>query len=269
MTAHALFRFTGPDQSQLACIDKGDGWSVQHHDEFVAANGGGDNAAWLWNKLPYAPKPMEDYPELEAALAKIREYLAEQRPVRDKIASLKSQGILADEGELLGKIAEIHDRLVSMYLAKAGKLFATIHRAAEPVAVAVTAPADGAVEKPDPKTECVEMVTVIVDRMLPDELTDRLSPDDAQNLTREMIRFAFEPHGRLRERARRDPHRLVELVGLATLPAVAKGRRHNVARILVEMLEHANLVGFDAELGDGQNWPRLRARVRRGGMLVS
>ncbi len=127
---------------------------------------------------------MNDYPELVAVLEKVREYLGEEQPVYDKIASLRSRGVLADEGELLEKIVEIHDRIISMYLAKASKLFTTLHRPKEPVIVAITAPDEGAADKPDPKTECAEMVTVIVDRMLPDELTNRLSPGRCAKISR-------------------------------------------------------------------------------------
>ena len=268
MTAHALFRFTGPEQSPLVCVEKGHGWAVQTYDGFVAANGGEENAIRLWDALPCVQKPMDDDPELEAALEKVREYLAEERPVRDKIASLKSRGVLADEAELLGKIAEIHGRLISMYLGKASKLFAKLHSVAEPVAAVVTTTAEGLADKPDPKTECTASLAAMIDHALPEELTAQLSADEAQNPTREMIRSVFEPRGRLRERARRDPHRMVELVGLATLPAIAKGRRHNVAPLLIEMLEHAKLVGFEVELAEADNWPRLRARARRG-MTVS
>jgi hypothetical protein len=268
MTARVLFRFTGPGKSQLACVAKDDGWTVQSHADFLAAHGGGATASFLWDRLPYVPKPMDDYPELEAALEKVREYLKDERPVRDKIASYRSQGILADESELLGKIAELHERLVSMYLAKASKLFGvrSLAKAAEPSAAAGVTPDGDAADRPDLKNECVAMVAAIVDRALPKELTDRLSPAETRNLADEMIRNVFEPKGRLRERARRDSHKLAEMVGLAALPAVAKGRRHHIAPMLVEMLEYANLVGFEPDLGEA-DWPRLRARARRGIIL--
>src|SRR6185312_7842794 len=139
MTARALFRFTGPDKSQLACLDKGGAWVAQSHADFLATNGGDATAARLWDGLPYVPKPMDDFPEMEAALEKAREYLGEERPVRDRIAAYRSRGILADEAELLGRIADIHGRLASMYLAKAAKVFRQHHRSREtesPVAAA-------------------------------------------------------------------------------------------------------------------------------------
>jgi len=270
MTARALFRFTGPDKSQLACLDKGGAWVAQSHADFLATNGGDATAARLWDGLPYVPKPMDDFPEMEAALEKAREYLGEERPVRDRIAAYRSRGILADEAELLGRIADIHGRLASMYLAKAAKLFRQHHRSREtesPVAAAADDQDTDATDGNDLKGECASMVAAIVDRVLPEELTDKMSPADAQALARDMIREVFEPKGRLRERARRDPARLAEIVGLATLPAVANGQRHNVAAALVDMLEYAKLVGFEPDFGEA-DWPRLRARARRG-MTVS
>lgn len=267
MTARALFRFTGPEKSQLACIDKAGTWLVQTHGEFLAANGGDATASWLWDGLPYVPKPMDDFPELDAALEKVREFLRDERPVRDKIASYRSKGILADEAELLGRIADIHARLASMYLAKAAKLFRLHHHAREggsPVAAKTDNHDADATDTTDLKGECASAVAAIVERTLPEDLTAKLSPADAQALARDMIREVFEPKGRLRERARRDPSRLTEMVGLATLPAVVNGQRHNVAPMLVDMLEYANLVGFEPDLGNADNWPRLRARVRRG-----
>ncbi len=84
MTARALFRFTGPDKSQLACIAREDSWTVQSHADFLEAHGGDTTASFLWDNLPYVPKPMANYPELEAALEKIREYLEAEWPVREK-----------------------------------------------------------------------------------------------------------------------------------------------------------------------------------------
>lgn len=268
-TVRALFRFTGPDQSQLVCVDKGDGFAAQRQSEFLAANGGVATAAWLWDRLPHLPAPTDPYPELETALDKVVEYLAAERPVREKIASLKSQGILADEAELLGKITEIQERLVSMYLAKTTKLFMTRHQ--EPAAVigaGAEAPDTDATEPADVKGICTAMVATIMDRALPEEVAGPLSSSDVQALAREMIQTVFEPKGRLRERARRDPQKLAEVIGLATLPAIAKGRRQIVASMLMDMLEYTNLVGFEPELSDADNWPRLRARARRG-MMVS
>ncbi|MGH6981947.1 MAG: hypothetical protein ACREFC_12145 [Stellaceae bacterium] len=267
MTARALFRFTGPEESQLACIDKGESWTVQGEGDFVAANGGGATGAWLWDTLPYVPRPMDDCPELEAALQKVREYLREERPVRDKIACYRSQGILADEAELLGKIADIDARLVSMYLAKAAKLFSARLYAqdSEPAVLAlVESTALNVIDSGNLKSNCADMVAEVLSRSLPEELTGRLSAAEAQNLARDVIDQVLAPKGRLRERARRDPQKLGEIVGLATLPMIARGQRHNVAPMLIEMLEYANLIGFDAELGDADNWPRLRARAKRG-----
>ncbi len=84
-----------------------------------------------------------------------------------------------------------------------------------------------------------------------------------KNLAREMIRFALEPQGSLRERARRDPRQAVELLA----PRRCERPASQCAPMPVEMLEHAKLVRFEAELGDADN--SLRARARRGGMLVS
>lgn len=264
MTARALFRFTGPEKLQFACVHKGHGWTVQSQGDFIAAHGGGTTGEWQWNAAPYVPRPMDDYPELEAALQKVREYLDLERPVRDKIASYKSQGTHADEAELLGKIAETLHRLVSMYLGQAAKLFGA-HRNSQDAEVpaVIENPATVETTSADLKTECANLVASVVSQVLPEELTGSLSPAEAQSLAREMIDRVLAPKGRLRERGRRDPQKLSEIVGLATLPLVARGQRHNVAPIIVEMLEHAHLVGFEAELGDADNWPRLRARAKR------
>ncbi len=123
MTEPALFRFTGASAKQYACARSGDAWTIQSQDEFFAANGDATRAARLWAALPCVPKPMEDYPQLAAAIAKVHEYVELERPVRDKIASYKRQGVLADEAELLGKVADAYARIVSMHLADAVKLF--------------------------------------------------------------------------------------------------------------------------------------------------
>jgi hypothetical protein len=124
MTTRALFRFSGPNQLQLACINNGDTWATQSQDDFIAANGANAAVARLWDALPYVPKPLDDFPQLEAALDKAREYLAAERSIRERMASYRTQGILADEAELLGKAADAYGRIVSMYLAKAASLFA-------------------------------------------------------------------------------------------------------------------------------------------------
>ena len=266
MTARALFRFAGPEKSTLACVDRGGAWLAQSLGEFLAANGGG-GAAFLWDGLPSIPQPAADDPELEAALEKVREYLREERPVRDKIAAYRSKGVMADEAELLGRVADIHGRLVSMYLAKAAKLFRQHRAAREGGSNAVPSGDDqdtDATDGSDIKGECAALIAAIVDRALPEDITDRLTPAAAQALAHDVIRGVLEPKGRLRERARRDPARLGEIVGLATLPAIVRGQRHNIAPALVEMLEYANLVGFEPDLGEADNWPRLRARARRG-----
>lgn len=119
----ALFRFTGANGKQYACARSGDGWAIQSQDEFIDANGGATTAARLWMALPCVPKPMEDYPRLAAAVAKIHEYVELERPVRSKIATYKKQGVFADEAELLGTVADAYARIVSMHLAEAVKLF--------------------------------------------------------------------------------------------------------------------------------------------------
>lgn len=124
MTTRAVFRFTGPGKAQLACIRTGDAWTTQNRNDFIAANGTNAAVARLWDALPYVPKPLDDFPQLEAALAKAREYLAVEWPIRERIALYRTQGILADEAELLGRAADAYGRIVSMYLAKAVSLFA-------------------------------------------------------------------------------------------------------------------------------------------------
>ena len=116
-----LFRFTGTGEKQYACTRSGAAWAIQSQDEFFEANGGASSR--LWVALPYVPKPMEDFPELEAALAKVREYVELERPVREKMASHRKQGVLADEAELLGKVAHTYGRIISMHLANAVRLF--------------------------------------------------------------------------------------------------------------------------------------------------
>ncbi len=120
-----MIRFTGPDKSELACISEGDMWIVQNQSDFYAANGGTTAGALLWDALPYVPKPLDDFPQLDAALAKACEYVAVERPIRERMALYKAQGILADEAELLGKAADAYKRIVSMYLAKAASLYAS------------------------------------------------------------------------------------------------------------------------------------------------
>lgn len=296
VTTRALFRFTGPEKSQVACIDKGDAWAVQSQAEFLSANGGNTTVAWLWDALPYVPKPMDDYPELEAALEKVRHYLTEMQPVREKVALHRSQGILADETELLGKIVEAHERLISMYLAKAVKLFearrplasqknavGSLTRGQKGGATLAIRNDDLPVETPtslengstlrperlalkskELKDECADLITKILNQTLPEDSGAHLPSTDIEDLTQQIIRTVFEPRGRLRERARRDPRKMTEIVGLAMLPIVTGGNRGNVAPTLVDMLEYANLVSFDVELSDADNWPRLKARAQRG-----
>ncbi len=109
--------------AQFACVQLGGGWSVLSQDEFLNANGATDKATRLWIGLPYVPKPLIDFPELNASLDKVREYVAHERPVREKIAIYKKQGVIADEVELLGHVAETYARIVSMHLANAVQLF--------------------------------------------------------------------------------------------------------------------------------------------------
>ncbi len=123
MTAQALFRFTGPNMTQYACVKKDEAWAIQSEREFLDANGSSALTARLWEGLPYVPKPMEDCPQLESFLAKVREYMEEERHVLEKIETYKKQGVLADETELLARAAETYGRITSMYLAEAVRFF--------------------------------------------------------------------------------------------------------------------------------------------------
>lgn len=143
MTTRALFRFTGPDKEQLACIRAGDVWAVQCRNDFISANGANPSVIRSWDALPYLPKPLDDFPQLEAALAKAREYLAMERAIRERMASYRTQGILADEAELLGRAADAYGRIVSMYLAKAAGLFAARRYSANDLFAATAAAFDG------------------------------------------------------------------------------------------------------------------------------
>ena len=116
MTGRALFRFTGNDKIQYACVNDGDAWIAVDQAEFLCEHDP-NIALHIWNSVHYLPQPMGDFPELEALLVKVRDYVNRERVAQDEIVALKQKGALADEIELLSRVAGIYGRLRSMYLA--------------------------------------------------------------------------------------------------------------------------------------------------------
>ena len=116
MTGQALFRFTGNDKIQYACVNDGDAWIAVDQAEFLCEHDP-NIALHIWNSVHYIPQPMDDFPELEALLVKVRDYVNRERVAQDEIVALKQKGALADEIELLSRVAGTYGRLRSMYLA--------------------------------------------------------------------------------------------------------------------------------------------------------
>lgn len=122
-------------------------------------------------------------------------------------------------------------------------------------------------DRDERKSDCEAMVMAVLEPALPTDSTGCLSAANIWHLAQELVRDVFEPKGLLRDRARKEPARLAEMIGVATLPSIMQGRRHDVARMLIEILEFAKFIGFEPEAAT-DDWPRLRARARRG-MLVA
>lgn len=128
MNGRALFRFTGRDKIQYACINDGDAWIAVDQAEFLCVPNP-NIALALWNSVRYIPQPMDHFPELEALLVKVRDYVNRERVAQDEITALKEKGALADEVELLSRVVDTYGRLRSMYLASVVK-FLGLHDAA-------------------------------------------------------------------------------------------------------------------------------------------